>query len=288
MSGLSPSHKAAEDLTHLTNRIRDEFGFTVHLCGEIEYSFKYDTALPEAFWLELLNSSAAEGVPLESIGREKTRSPIIQQYECRLAHQDPVAAAQSIEWTNIQINLLAKNYKIQILDIDISNNHSVCSGLHWHLHLLNNEGNYCFFKQEDQMSDPLRYTIGGLLATMPAFMPCFAPNEASYLRLNSGADHIPTTISWGGNNRSCAIRLPESVVPHRHIEHRVCGADADPYTAVWALLVGIHFGLNHQSDPGDQTFGDANRAEAGLAMLPLSPEAAEDARSQARWLKDYL
>lgn len=274
-----------EALKALEQRILDDLGYSVHLCAEIEYGFAHTGSVPDAFWLNLLEKAQKADVPLASFGREKTRRDDVQQYECRFTHTGAVQAADALLWLNPQLPALAKKHKIELLSFAESNKRSVFCGLHWHLHLLNDEGNYCFFKQEEELSDPLQWTLGGLLETMPALMPCFAPDEAAFVRLNSGADHIPRTLSWGGNNRSCALRLPESVVPHRHIEHRVCGANADPIASVWALLVGIHYGIANKCKVPAQCYSDANRE--ALTALPMSLEDAQEAQENADWLKAY-
>ena len=267
-----------DDISALSKRIFDEFGYSVHLCAEIEWLFFHDGAVPDAFFEALLEQSQAGAIPLESIGREKTNNLLIQQYEFRFKASDPVSAAQAVEWLNSYMS----DGDAQRLAFHEESRLS--SGLHWHLHLLDADENYQFFKQEENVSPVLARVLGGLLETMPAMMPYFAPNENSYARLTSGADHVPTKVCWGNNNRTAALRLPESVIPLRHIEHRVCGADADPLASVWAILVGIHYGLTHESAPTAQCFGDANRPESDYPLLPRAPEDVPE----AEWLKDYL
>ncbi len=267
-----------DDVLALSKRIDDEFGYSVHICAEIEWLFFHEAAVPDAFFEAFIKKTQLDKIPLESIGREKTDNPLIQQYEFRFKASDPVSAGQAVEWLNRTIN------ESNTQRIAFHEESYISSGLHWHLHLLDRQENYQFFKQEENVSPVLAHVLGGLLETMPAVMPYFAPNENSYRRLTSGVDHVPTKVCWGGNNRSCALRLPESVIPLRHIEHRVCGADADPMQSVWAILVGIHYGLKHETAPTAQCFGDANRPESDY---PLLPRSAGDV-PEAEWLKDYL
>lgn len=258
------------------------------MAAEIEFAFLSDTSIDDVFWQAVLDAAATDAVPLESIGREQSGEANIQQYEVRFKHGSPSDCSKAVLWLNECLFKLSKKYDCQILSIDKLNDCSVFCGLHWHLHLLNSEDNYCFLKQEDQLSAALADTLGGLLHTMPVLMTNFAPTQASYVRLNAGADHVPTTQSWGGNNRSVALRLPESVIPLRHIEHRVCGADANPLEAAWAILIGVHYGLTHHPEPGEQCFGDANRPESTYPKLPMSLQEAEQVRESADWLGDYL
>lgn len=52
----------------------------------------------------------------------------------------------------------------------------------------------------------------------------------------------------GGNNRTTAIRIPTSTIDSqtRHIEHRIPGADSDPYLVISAILAGVHYGLKNK------------------------------------------
>jgi len=249
-------------------------------------AFAHDAGVPDAFWLNLLEEAQAAKVPLESFGREQTGKADFQQYECRFAHTDATSAGDALYWLANTMPALAKAHQLSLLSFEEACANQVYNGLHWHMHLMNAENQYCFFKRDDEMSAPLACSLGGLLETMPALMSCFAPQEVSYTRLRSGADHIPRTLSWGGNNRTCALRLPESVVPHRHIEHRVSGADADPFASLWALLVGVHYGLSHAPELPAQCFADANRE--ALPLLPMSLEEAAAKKDEASWLKDYV
>lgn len=264
-------------IEELAERILSEHGYSVHLCAEIEYLFVDCARVDDPFWEALLRLAARDNIPLETIGREATGRDDIQQYECRFSPADPLIAAGAVDWLHRAITAMAPLHAVQPLRCAFHAQSGLCCGLHWHLHLLDAQGGYVFFKRDEEMSDALRYTLGGLLACMAENMPAFAPHEHSYARLQSGADHVPTRICWGGNNRTAALRLPESVIPLRHIEHRVCGADADPFAAVRALLSGIDYGLTHRCDPGEQLFGDARRS-TDLPLLPAPVQAARKKR----------
>jgi glutamine synthetase len=94
------------------------------------------------------------------------------------------------------------------------------------------------------------------------------------------------TTDWGDNNRSVAFRIPPSDTFNRRIEHRVSGAEANPYLVVAAVLAGIHHGLEAQLDPGDKHTGNAgNEVDSNL---PLTIWQALDAIRQAEILPRYL
>ncbi len=141
------------------------------------------------------------------------------------------------------------------------------SGLHLHIHLENERGENVFTKQGDDMSEPLAFAIAGLLATMKEYMPAFAPTEAARNRLRQPDKMTPTTLSWGGNNRTTALRLPDTGTAFRRIEHRVSSADAPLAGVIEAVLAGIAHGLTARRLPPPQIYGDARLPEYGCEPL---------------------
>ena len=72
------------------------------------------------------------------------------------------------------------------------------------------------------------HAIGGLAATMADAMLIFAPTANSYRRYRPEA-YVPLNPTWAVNNRGVALRVPVSTPENRRVEHRVAGADANPY-----------------------------------------------------------
>jgi glutamine synthetase len=68
----------------------------------------------------------------------------------------------------------------------------------------------------------------------------------------------PTGKSWGVDNRSVAFRVPAQGGKARRIEHRVAGADANPYLVLAAILDGLALGLRDRIDPGPESVGDVS------------------------------
>lgn len=71
-----------------------------------------------------------------------------------------------------------------------------------------------------------------MLDTLLAFMP----SSIDYLRIDKDF-MAPTHVSYGGNNRSVAIRTP-NVAPKR-LEHRLSSPETDPYIAILTILKSI-------------------------------------------------
>lgn len=123
----------------------------------------------------------------------------------------------------------------------------VGNGLHAHVSLLDADGENIFAKDDGEAR--LRHALGGMLETMPAATPFFAPNANSYRRFDAEW-FAPVVRNWGENNRRLSLRLPMSDTKNRRFEHRVSGADASPHLVLAAILAGAHRGLAEKLDPG--------------------------------------
>jgi glutamine synthetase len=87
--------------------------------------------------------------------------------------------------------------------------------------------------------------LAGQLAHLQELSLFFAPNINSYKRFAPGS-FAPTSIEWGRDNRTCALRLVGRGAGLR-VENRVPGGDVNPYLAVAAMVAagldGIEKGL---------------------------------------------
>lgn len=159
------------------------------------------------------------------------------------------------------------------------------SGMHVHMSLADRHGGNAFADADPAGSRLLRHAAGGLVATMAESMGIFAPNANSYRRFRRNS-YAPIAPCWGVNNRSVSVRVPAGAPPTRHIEHRVAGADANPYLAVATTLAAVHHGITAKLDPGDPVKGNGYAEAKG--ELPTNWYAAMDATEESRFLKDYL
>lgn len=83
----------------------------------------------------------------------------------------------------------------------------------------------------------------------------FCPNANSYRRFQTNS-YAPLAATWGVDNRTVSLRVPGSPANSQHIEHHICGVDANPYLAAAAILAGIHCGIREQRDPGAPVEGN--------------------------------
>ncbi len=120
------------------------------------------------------------------------------------------------------------------------------SGMHAHVSLIDRAGSNIFDTGRDggnAIAPTLRHAVGGALATMRPLQAIFAPHANSYRRFQPGA-YAPTVAAWGLDHRGVAVRLPEISGPGARLEHRICGADVNPYLALAGILGGIEIGLD--------------------------------------------
>ncbi len=67
---------------------------------------------------------------------------------------------------------------------------------------------------------------------------------------------------WGFNNRTVALRIPDQMGPGTRVEHRVAGADANPYLVIASILAGAAHGIANKIDPFPEVKGNSEELEA--------------------------
>src|SRR5690606_11546710 len=86
------------------------------------------------------------------------------------------------------------------------------SGMHFHASLQDGAGRNVFAEKPGAgWTETLLHALGGLRATMGESMLVFAPHLNSWRRF-ANQSYAPVSTSWGVNNRSVALRVPEGDV----------------------------------------------------------------------------
>jgi glutamine synthetase len=121
-----------------------------------------------------------------------------------------------------------------------------CSG-HIHQNLFDDKNNNLFYdvKNLHGMSNLMKHYIAGQLYCLPHIMPMYAPTINSYKRYIEGA-WAATSVSWGIENRTTALRVINHTSASTRLETRVPGADANPYLSMAAALASGLYGIKHQ------------------------------------------
>jgi glutamine synthetase len=159
------------------------------------------------------------------------------------------------------------------------------SGAHIHISLLNHNGVNVFADEHPEGTPALRHAIGGLAATMSDAMLIFAPMANSYRRYRAES-YVPLNPTWAVNHRGVALRIPASTAANRRVEHRVAGADTNPYLLAAAVLAGIHHGLTQRIDPKPPLQGHAYPDRA--THLPITWPEAANAFEHSEFIRHYF
>ncbi|MGE0218158.1 glutamine synthetase family protein [Mycolicibacterium sp.] len=140
-------------------------------------------------------------------------------------------------------------------------------GAHVNLSLLDESGCNAF-SSGGAPTVAMRHAVAGLLHTLPGFSSLAMPLPNSYRRL-AELEGPPTTVSWGLDNKSCAVRAVVSPGPAARLEHRLPGADSNPYLVLAGIIAGICVGLEKELTPAEPIVGLAwMRPDGHLVRLP--------------------
>ena len=129
---------------------------------------------------------------------------------------------------------------------------------HIHLSFRGTDGSMVMADKADDehgLSDVGRQFIAGQLAHLRELSLMFAPNINSYKRFAPGS-FAPTSIEWGRDNRTCALRLVGRGAGLR-VENRVPGGDCNPYLAVAAMVAAGLDGIEKGMDLRPEEKGNA-------------------------------
>jgi glutamine synthetase len=232
---------------------------------------------------EIYAAARTQGLPLRTLMSEYAPG----QYEITLLHRndalraidDAILFKRLIRATALRHGLTACFMAKPLAD-------QAGSGMHVHVNLQDRNGDNAFAAEDPAGTALLRHAIGGLQKTMAESMLIFAPNANSYRRFRRQS-YAPVAPTWGINNRSVSLRIPAGAPASRHVEHRVSGADANPYLVAATVLAGVHEGIVGKLDPGPPVTG--NGYESGIAAtLPRDWRSAIAAAESSAFLREAL
>jgi len=269
-SSQSLHDKSYTDIQTLTP---DMFGYSI-----------LRTSQNSSFYYDLFNLLKAFDIPLEGLHTET--GPGV--YEAAISHDHVLKAADKAVLFKNAVKEIANLHGIMASFIAKWNeNLPGCSG-HIHQSLWNKDKSKNLFyitDGENNMSDLLKHYLAGQLHCLPYILPMYAPTINSYKRLVEGA-WAPTTVTWGIDNRTTAIRILHSSEKYTRLETRIPGSDSNPYLAMAAALASGLYGIKHKlplnikpttgNGYQDKTHGtlSPNLYEATMAMRN-SPIATE-------------
>jgi glutamine synthetase len=211
--------------------------------GMFGYSILRST-LNNPFFTDLFEFLKKFNVPLEGLHTETGPGVL----EAAIQYSDVLQAADRAVLFKTAVKEIAYRHGIlPTFMAKISENLPGCGG-HVHQSLWDKEGkNNLFFEKKDQlkMSETMKHYIAGQLYCLPFVLPMYAPTVNSYKRLVEGA-WAPTTLTWGVDNRTVALRVLCNGSKSARLETRVIGSDVNPYLAMAAALASGFYGVKNK------------------------------------------
>jgi glutamine synthetase len=197
-----------------------------------------------------------QGLPVHTVMKESGPG----QFEINLQHRaDAVAAALDGLLLKRAVKAAARAHGLEATFMPKPHHDWAGSGMHVHLSLLDKAGQNLF--AGDPISPLFRHALGGMRDSMADFMAVWAQSANAYRRYVPKA-YVSLAAHWGFNNRTVALRIPRGHGSATRIEHRVAGADANPYLVVASILAGVSHGIANRLDPGPAVEGNSETMEA--------------------------
>ncbi len=199
------------------------------------------------------------------------------QFEINWDYSDALTTADQHCFFKFMVKSIAENHGFRATFMPKPFVNLTGNGCHAHLSMWNKSGKKNLFDdpENDMGVSALGYQfLGGLIHHADALVAITNPSINSYKRINapttlSGATWAPSFISFGGNNRTHMVRIPDA----GRIEFRLADGAANPYLLMAGILAaGLH-GIENKTDPGKRLdinmYTEAHKAK-GVKQLPLN------------------
>ena len=225
----------------------------------------------------------AYGIEIEGYNREHGEG----MYEMNLRYTDAMEAAdRGMLFKSGAKEVLAQAGAVPTFMAKYSDQVDGCSG-HIHQSLWRGDANaFWDAGTPNHMSSTLTSYIAGALQTMPELFALYAPNINSYKRYVSGS-WAPTAASWALENRTSSLRAITGGEAAIRVEHRVPGADVNPYLGFAACLAGGLSGIERGLPLPPPSQGNVYATE-GLAPLPPTLDEAIGRLDSSEVARDFF
>ena len=202
------------------------------------------TTLENPFFSDLFDLMKKFNIPIEGLHTETGPGT----FEAAISHAGILESADRAILFKTAVKEIAYKHGIMATFMaKINENLPGCGGhVHQSLWDLEQQKNL-FYDESDKMklSETAKSYIAGQLHCLPYILPMFAPTINSYKRLVEGA-WAPTTLTWGLDNRTVALRVLAGSASATRIETRVIGSDVNPYLAMAACLAAGLYGIKNK------------------------------------------
>ena len=253
--------------------------------GMFGYSILRST-LKNEYMTDLFDLLCKFGIPIEGLHTET--GPGV--YEAAIKYAPVLQAAdQAVLFKTAVKEIAYKHGVMATFMAKITENLPGCSG-HVHQSLWDKDSKYNLFydeKDPHKMSELMKSYIAGQLYCLPQILPMIAPTINSYKRLVEGA-WAPTTLTWGIDNRTVALRALPCNAKATRLETRVVGSDTNPYLALAACLAAGLYGVkNKMKLEKEATEGNGYR-DLSNGVLPANLYEATQKMKQSTVAKELF
>ena len=230
----------------------------------------------ESFFALVEKSAHSLGIPAETAIKECAPG----QFEINLLHHDDalLMADQAFLMKRL-IKNCARQFNMNATFMAKPFSDQAGNGMHAHLSIIDKDGNNVFTVDKDKQPQGIfANSIAGLLKNAPDFLSFYASHSNSYRRLVHNADHAPTTLSWGNENRTALVRLPEASSKATRLEFRLPSADSNPYLVFASILSSVLSGITNKYPLDKETIGNAHaqhEAELGITWREAVHKTSE-------------
>lgn len=222
----------------------------------------------EAFFDDLYRAAGESGIAAEAAIAEGSPG----QFEVTLRHgDDAMRAADDTLLMKRLVRGTARKHRLAASFMAKPYADASGNGMHVHMSLLDAQGRNIFDDGTRSGTPELGFAVAGCLEALLPMTLVFAPHLNSYRRLKPGG-HAPAGVGWAYENRFAAVRIPGGSGKARRFEHRVAGADANPYLVIAAVIAAALDGIEARKAPPPPLKGNA--FDQDLPMLPGSWEQA--------------
>jgi glutamine synthetase len=197
------------------------------------------------------DAADAQSLPIDTIIKEAAPG----QFEVNLKHRaDPLRAADDVIMLRRIVLGCARAHGLTATFMAKPFLEYAGNGMHVHASMLDGEGRNVFGGADGRKV--LESAVAGLLRSMPESLLLYINTWNGFRRITPGS-YAPTRAVWAENNRSVALRIPVSNDDNRRVEHRIAGADANPYLVMAALIQGMVEGIEEGAVPPPPVEGNA-------------------------------
>ena len=176
------------------------------------------------------------------------------QFEINWDYSEALVTADRMAFFKFMVKSIAENHGVRATFMPKPFANLTGNGCHVHISLWNGDRSTNLFADEsDEMglSSACYHFLGGLMHHGQGLCAITNPTVNSYKRINaprtlSGATWSPSSISYGGNNRTHMVRIPD----RGRIEFRLADGAANPYLLMAGILAAGLNGMDKRMDPG--------------------------------------